>query len=168
MSAKIFIGNVSSRTRERDLERLCKKYGDLRSFSLNRNGFAFVEYEVLLTPLCFCICDLPPTTTLASTCQDEYDARDAIDSIDRKNLDGRELTCERARDKRASRGADFGTNVRGGKVRGGRQNCLRVICFVSNATTSFLIPTIHSSGGRNIRTNNLARTQGFCEKGRKS
>jgi arginine/serine-rich splicing factor 4/5/6 len=117
--AKIFIGNVSSRTRERDLERLCEKYGDLRSFSLNRNGFAFVEFE------------------------DHYDAEDAIRAIDGRDLDGRDLTCEKARGRGRS---DVGTGQVGGRVRGSKEFCIRVEGIGSRTTWKELKDFARKSG----------------------
>ena len=44
MSTRVYVGGLSYRAREKDLERFFRKYGRLREISL-KNGFAFCEFE---------------------------------------------------------------------------------------------------------------------------
>ncbi len=108
----VYVGNVSSRTREKDLRYKFEKYGYLTRCELRPQGFAFIEFE------------------------DSRDAKDAIRALDGYEMDGRRLSVEYAksrgggggRDSRDSRpsGQDVGTGIRGGAVRGKRDNCIIV------------------------------------------
>ena len=40
----MYVGGLSYRARERDLEKLFKRYGRLREISM-KNGYAFVEFD---------------------------------------------------------------------------------------------------------------------------
>jgi len=118
------VGNISSRTRESDLRYRFEKYGHLARCEL-MNGFAFVEYE------------------------DSRDARDALRAMNEYELDGRRIVVETARSRGGGsssggggdrgRGRDddrerglggsregAGTGIRGGAVRGRRDNCILV------------------------------------------
>ncbi len=44
MSTRVYFGNLSSRCRERDIERFFKRYGRIREISI-KNGYAFVEFD---------------------------------------------------------------------------------------------------------------------------
>jgi arginine/serine-rich splicing factor 4/5/6 len=44
MSTRVYVGGLSHRSRERDLEKLFQKYGKIREVSL-KNGYAFVEFD---------------------------------------------------------------------------------------------------------------------------
>lgn len=119
----LYVGNVSSRTREKDLRYKFERYGHLLRCEL-LNGFAFVEFD------------------------DDRDGRDAIRALDGYELDGRRLQVEQARsrgdrdgyrgggdrdrDRRDDRGGSSrsgggsGTGIRGGAVRGKRDHCILV------------------------------------------
>lgn len=101
---KLYVGNISSRSRPRDVEDAFDRFGRLRSCDL-LNGFAFVEFE------------------------DRHDAKDAQKELDGHSMDGREWTVEFAKGPGQVRGRDGGvggSNVRGGSVRGRRENCVVV------------------------------------------
>jgi len=77
---RIYIGKLSQRTRERDIEDTFSKYGKINAVDLKR-GYAFVEYD------------------------DERDADDAIRAMDGNELDGARIVVEashggRDRDRR--------------------------------------------------------------------
>ena len=42
--SRVYIGGLSSRTREKDIEKFVRKYGRVREISL-KNGFCFVEFD---------------------------------------------------------------------------------------------------------------------------
>ena len=44
MSTRVYVGGISHRARERDVEKLFDRFGRIRDVSL-KNGFAFVEFE---------------------------------------------------------------------------------------------------------------------------
>jgi len=116
----VYVGNVSSRVREKELKIKFEKYGKIRRFELLRD-FAFVDFE------------------------DSEDAKDAIEGMDGYEMEGKQLQVELARSK--GRGADsgggygggggggggtnrigpdIGSGIRGGAVRGKRDNCVIV------------------------------------------
>eukprot|EP00095_Tigriopus_kingsejongensis_P007164 snap_masked-scaffold211_size255937-processed-gene-0.6 protein:Tk07164 transcript:snap_masked-scaffold211_size255937-processed-gene-0.6-mRNA-1 annotation:"serine-arginine protein 55" len=43
-STRVYLGGLSYRARERDIEKFFKKFGRLREISL-KNGYCFVEFE---------------------------------------------------------------------------------------------------------------------------
>ena len=43
-SARVFIGNITHRTRERDVEKFFKGYGRINDVIL-KNGYGFVEFD---------------------------------------------------------------------------------------------------------------------------
>jgi len=86
---RVYVGNLSSRTRERDLEYEFERYGDIRSVSV-KNGFAFVEFR------------------------DDRDASDAVRDMDGRSVDGRRLQVELAKGPRPN-----GAGGRGGGGGGG-------------------------------------------------
>jgi len=109
----VYVGNVSSRVREKDLRAKFEKYGKIRRLELLRD-FAFVDFD------------------------DPDDCRDAIEAMDGYELEGKQLQVELARSKgRPSSGSsgpsdngrigpDIGSGIRGGAVRGKRDNCILV------------------------------------------
>mmetsp|Transcript_24524 Transcript_24524/g.42167 ORF Transcript_24524/g.42167 Transcript_24524/m.42167 type:complete len:245 (-) Transcript_24524:552-1286(-) len=74
---RVYVGHLSSRTRERDLEELFARYGRILKCDV-KFGYAFVEYE------------------------DERDAEDAIRSLDGRDVDGSQITVERSKGPRSS------------------------------------------------------------------
>jgi len=111
---------VSSRTRESDVDRKFSKFGPVRRVEL-LNGYGFIEFD------------------------DYEDSRDARKSLDGYEMDGRRWVVEEARSGPRSsstrtprrdepRGAFEGTGIRGGGVRGRRENCLLVTGLGSRTT----------------------------------
>ncbi|XP_047143366.1 serine/arginine-rich splicing factor 2 isoform X2 [Hydra vulgaris] len=93
----IKIDNLSSRINMAEMERYFKKYGELGDIYIPRDrnthesrGFAFVRYY------------------------EERDAEDAMDSMDGKVIDGREIRVAMARYGRPSNQYDPGRRSRGG------------------------------------------------------
>lgn len=90
MSTRVFVGGLTHRVRERDLEKFFRKYGRIREVSL-KNGYAFVEFD------------------------DHRDADDACYELNGRDLMGERITVERARG--TPRGSDqyrgSGRNGRG-------------------------------------------------------
>mmetsp|Transcript_13787 Transcript_13787/g.22757 ORF Transcript_13787/g.22757 Transcript_13787/m.22757 type:complete len:310 (-) Transcript_13787:1064-1993(-) len=74
-SARIYVGHISSRTRESDLERTFSKYGRIVRCDL-KNGYAFIEFS------------------------DERDAGDAVRDMDGRDLDGSRVIVEWSRGHR--------------------------------------------------------------------
>lgn len=72
MGSRVFVGGLTYRVRERDLERFFRKYGKIREISM-KNGFAFVEFD------------------------DHRDADDAIYELNGRELLGERVSVERAR-----------------------------------------------------------------------
>jgi len=110
----VYVGNISSRVREKDMRRKFEKYGKIRRLELLRD-FAFVDYD------------------------DPDDARDAIEGLDGYEMEGRSLQVALARSKgpggrspgrddrgRGRMGHEIGSGIRGGAVRGRRDNCVLV------------------------------------------
>jgi len=71
---RIYVGNLSTRTKQKDLEELFSKIGKLREVSL-KGHFGFVEYD------------------------DDRDAEEAVRKLDDIELDGSRIKTEFARDK---------------------------------------------------------------------
>ena len=44
MATRVYVGGLSHRCRERDIEKFFRKYGKLREISM-KNGYAFVEFD---------------------------------------------------------------------------------------------------------------------------
>lgn len=78
-STRVYIGNVSSQTRESDLRSDFERYGRVVAVNMKR-GFAFVEFD------------------------DHYDAKDAIRDMDGQDVDGRRISCEFAKGARRGGG----------------------------------------------------------------
>jgi len=106
----VYVGNISSRTRSKDLQYQLEKYGAVRTCNM-KNGFAFIEFE------------------------DQRDADECIRNLDGYEMDGRKINVERARDPNERRDRDRGrggprltegTGIKGGAVRGPRDNCIMV------------------------------------------
>jgi len=106
----VYVGNISSRIREKDMRKKFEKYGKIRRLELLRD-FAFVDYD------------------------DPDDARDAIEGLDGYEMEGRPLQVALAHRKPGDRNYDYGrgrighevgSGIRGGAVRGRRDNCVLV------------------------------------------
>ncbi|CAH0550898.1 unnamed protein product [Brassicogethes aeneus] len=97
MSTRVFVGGLTYKIRERDLEKFFRKYGRIKEVSM-KNGYAFVEFD------------------------DHRDADDAVYEMNGKDLMGDRVTVERARG--TPRGSDqwrgSGERGGGGGDRGGR------------------------------------------------
>jgi len=91
---RIYVGGVSSRTREDDLQSVFKKYGKVARVDL-KTGFAFIEFE------------------------DKRDAEDAVRGMDGQDLDGRRVSVEMARGPRRGGGDRSGPG--GARPRGGHK-----------------------------------------------
>lgn len=99
--ARIFIGQLSYSARESDIEHFFKNYGKIRDINL-KAGYGFVEFE------------------------DSRDADDAVYEMNGRDLLGRRVSIEIARDHREPRGGgrsfgggrDFGSRS-GGRFGGG-------------------------------------------------
>lgn len=72
MSTRVFVGGLTYKVRERDLEKFFRKYGRIKEVSM-KNGYSFVEFE------------------------DYRDAEDAVYEMNGKDLMGERVTVERAR-----------------------------------------------------------------------
>ena len=72
MSSRVYVGGISHRAREGDVEYFFRKYGKLREISL-KNGFAFLEFD------------------------DYRDADDAVYDLNGKEFMGERVTVEIAR-----------------------------------------------------------------------
>lgn len=70
--ARIYVGHLSSRAREDDVERFFKGYGRIKEVNL-KNGYGFVEFE------------------------DVRDAEDAVHDLNDKDLCGERVRIEHAR-----------------------------------------------------------------------
>ena len=93
--AKVYLGNLSYDTSEREVEKFLKGYGRIRNISL-KEGYGFAEFE------------------------DRRDAEDAVKDLDGKNLEGRRVRVEHTRDSRGDGDRyDRGGGGRGGGGRGG-------------------------------------------------
>lgn len=93
MSTRVFVGGLTHRVRERDLEKFFRKYGRIREVSL-KNGYAFVEFD------------------------DHRDADDACYELNGRDLMGERITVERARG--TPRGSDqYRGSSRNGRGYGG-------------------------------------------------
>jgi len=93
-SQRVYIGNIGSDIRERDIEKFFKGFGKLGDISL-KNGYGFVDFE------------------------DHRDASDAVHELDGKDCRGSRIRVELARDNRRDRdGGD--RRDRGGRGGGGR------------------------------------------------
>ncbi|XP_015127398.1 serine-arginine protein 55 isoform X11 [Diachasma alloeum] len=95
MSTRVFVGGLTYRVRERDLEKFFRKYGRIKEVAM-KNGFAFVEFD------------------------DYRDADDAVYELNGKELLGERITVERARG--TPRGSD---QWRYGDSRGGHGDSRR-------------------------------------------
>ncbi|XP_054270169.1 serine-arginine protein 55 isoform X2 [Macrosteles quadrilineatus] len=72
MGTRVFVGGLTYRVRERDLERFFRKYGRVKEVAM-KNGFAFVEFD------------------------DHRDADDAVYELNGKELLGERVSVEKAR-----------------------------------------------------------------------
>jgi len=98
MSTRVYVGGISHRARERDVEKLFDRFGRIRDVSL-KNGFAFVEFE------------------------DDRDADDAVYDLNRTSFMGERISVEIARGTPHGRDRDRFGSGRSGRdrsPRGGR------------------------------------------------
>uniref|UniRef100_A0A1B6DQ13 RRM domain-containing protein n=1 Tax=Clastoptera arizonana TaxID=38151 RepID=A0A1B6DQ13_9HEMI len=72
MGTRVFVGGLTYRVRERDLERFFRKFGRVKEVAM-KNGFAFVEFD------------------------DHRDADDAVYELNGKELMGERVSVEKAR-----------------------------------------------------------------------
>jgi len=72
MGTRVFVGGLTYRVRERDIEKFFRKYGRIKEVAM-KNGFAFVEFD------------------------DYRDADDAVYELNGKELLGERVSVERAR-----------------------------------------------------------------------
>ncbi|CAB4056441.1 SFRS4_5_6 [Lepeophtheirus salmonis] len=79
---RLYLGNISDDTRERDVEKFFKGYGKLREVAL-KNGYGFVEFE------------------------DHRDADDAVQDLDGKDMNGSRVRVEFARSPREKRNSRY-------------------------------------------------------------
>jgi RNA recognition motif-containing protein len=100
MNNKLFVGNLSYSTGEAELRQAFESFGSLRSVSIitdrmtgQPRGFGFVEFE------------------------NADDAQRAIESLDGREVDGRTLNVNVARERQAT--PRFGGGDEGGQRRGG-------------------------------------------------
>jgi len=80
---KVYLGNLSYDTGERDIEKFLKGYGRIRNISV-KEGFGFAEFE------------------------DRRDAEDVVKDLDGKDLDGRRIRVEHTRGSGGGGGRDGG------------------------------------------------------------
>jgi len=110
---KVYLGNISEDTRERDVERFMKGYGKLRNIVLKGN-YGFAEFE------------------------DRRDAQDAVRDLDGKTWMGARVRVEHAKDSRdGRRGRD---DRDGGRRRGnppGRRTGYRLLVENLSSRTSW-------------------------------
>ncbi len=98
MSTRVYVGGISYRARERDIEKFFRKYGRIREISM-KNGYCFVEFE------------------------DYRDADDACYELNGKDFLGDRVTVEIARGTPHGRDKDrwgTGGGRRGSPSRGSR------------------------------------------------
>jgi len=115
---KVYLGNLSYDTGERDIEKFLKGYGRIRNISV-KEGFGFAEFE------------------------DRRDAEDVVKDLDGKDLDGRRIRVEHTRGSGGGGGGgggrrDFGDRDRGGF--GGRRVSFDWLCVMS-----VFLPQLHFS-----------------------
>lgn len=91
---RVFIGHLSPRARERDVEKFFKGYGHIREINL-KNGFGFVEFD------------------------DHRDADDAVYELNGKELCSERVTIEHARSRRGRGGGPSMGRFGGGGGGGG-------------------------------------------------
>jgi len=92
-SQRVYVGNIGSDIRERDLEKFFKGFGKIGDIAV-KNGYGFVDFD------------------------DHRDADDAVHDLDGKDFRGSRIRVELARDRR-DRDRDGGDR-RGGGRDGGR------------------------------------------------
>ncbi|KAL1514060.1 hypothetical protein ABEB36_003383 [Hypothenemus hampei] len=92
MSTRVFVGGLTYKVRERDVEKFFRKYGRIKEVSM-KNGYAFVEFD------------------------DYRDAEDAVYEMNGKDLMGERVTVERARG--TPRGSDRWRDGRDSRGHGG-------------------------------------------------
>jgi len=113
--AKVYLGNLSYDTRERDIEKFLKGYGRIRNISV-KEGYGFAEFD------------------------DRRDAEDAVKDLDGKTIDGRRVRVEHTRDSRGYDGPRGGGGRDGGgygrgKPPGARTGYRLVVENLSSSTS---------------------------------
>jgi len=111
---KVYLGNLSYDTGERDIEKFLKGYGRIRNISL-KEGFGFAEFE------------------------DRRDAEDVVKDLDGKDLDGRRIRVEHTRGSGGGR-RDFDRDRGfggGGRRPPGARTGYRVIVENLSSSTSW-------------------------------
>jgi len=115
---KIYLGNLSYDTGERDIEKFLKGYGKIRNISV-KEGFGFAEFD------------------------DRRDAEDVVKDLDGKDLDGRRIRVEFTRGSGGGGGGggrrDFGDRDRGfgGRRPPGARTGYRVMVENLSSSTSW-------------------------------
>lgn len=112
---KVYLGNISEDTRERDVERFMKGYGKLRNIVLKGN-YGFAEFE------------------------DRHDAQDAVKDLDGKTWMGARVRVEHAKDSRDGRRGGGRDDRDGGRRRGnppGRRTGYRLLVENLSSRTSW-------------------------------
>jgi len=104
--AKVYLGNLSYDTRERDIERFLKGYGHIRDICI-KEGYGFAEFE------------------------DRRDAEDAVKELDGKTIDGRRVRVEHTRDSSRFESRGYGR----GKPPGARTGYRLVVENLSSSTS---------------------------------
>jgi cold-inducible RNA-binding protein len=101
MAAKLYIGNLSFNTTTQDLEEMCGEFGTVQSVNIiedretgRSRGFAFVEMS------------------------SDEEAQNAISALNGKEIDGRSLMVNEAKEREAG-GGNRGGGRSGGGNRGG-------------------------------------------------
>merc|ERR1711976_449976 len=95
MSTRVYVGGLSHRAREKDIERFFRKFGRIREISL-KNGFCFVDFD------------------------DYRDADDAVYEMNGRDLLGDRVSVEIARGTPHGRDREKWGTGGGGRDRGGR------------------------------------------------
>jgi len=72
--SRVFVGNITTRTHERDFERFFDKYGRVRNIFVRPGRYGFCEFD------------------------DYRDADDAVRDLDGRDLNGARVTVEHARE----------------------------------------------------------------------
>jgi len=93
-SQRVYIGNLGSDVRERDIEKFFKGFGKLGEISI-KNGYGFVDFD------------------------DYRDADDAVHDLDGKDIRGVRVRVELARERRDRRDGGDRRGGRGGDRFGG-------------------------------------------------
>ncbi|CAO4365394.1 unnamed protein product [Caenorhabditis nigoni] len=91
MAARIYIGRLTSRVSEKDIEHFFRGYGQIRDVLL-KNGFGFVEFD------------------------DKRDAEDAVHDLNGKELGGDRVILDYSKPRGGGSGGGYGDRRGGGRV----------------------------------------------------